>query len=340
MMRFEFSTRTRLLISLAVLLALALVVVYVVVSAQMTGGRRFTAVFNHSGQGLSSQSPVKVRGVTVGGVTSVTLDRRGKAVVTIHVDEEMRVPRTAVAAIEPTSIFGPKFINLILGDREGQGPFLAEGERIERTRDPLDLNDSLGDAYETVAAIDGRELSVIMRTVARGLEGKGQEINRTIGNSDVLFGVAHKHRRNARLFLADTARVTDVLSTRGDEIAVFAENVNAIVPAIFSGRGRGGPLLDEGAEVADVAAHGLAKHRGDIKDAFNSGERGAAVIHSQLGIAGDGVRGVDDLVLRLTALTRIPGPGGKNQLGTALYLPLDPCELIVGICGPGTGLKH
>jgi len=108
-------------------------------------GYELTASFEGAGQNLDDESVIKLRGVDVGRVESIDLGDDHRAVVRMHIDPDVEVPETTVAVIRPISIFGPKFIDLVPGRGEGEGPFLADGDEIERTRSSLELGDILGE---------------------------------------------------------------------------------------------------------------------------------------------------------------------------------------------------
>ena len=63
----------------------------------------------------------------------------------------------------------------------------------------------------------------------------------------------------------------------------------------------------------------------------------ASLIYAQLGLAGDGVRGLNRLIDLLNELIEAPGPGGTRQLQVEAFLSADVCELVVGACGPTDG---
>nr|BFE77427.1 hypothetical protein GCM10020093_000280 [Planobispora longispora]BFE89109.1 hypothetical protein GCM10020093_117100 [Planobispora longispora] len=70
---------------------------------------------------------------------------------------------------------------------------------------------------------------------------------------------------------------------------------------------------------------------------MNSGERAASLIYAQLGLAGDGVRGLNQILTVLNDLIAGQGPGDANQLKMAAFVATDICELFVGACGPTNG---
>ncbi|UBU17063.1 MlaD family protein [Nonomuraea gerenzanensis] len=337
MARAELPLAARLGIALAVLAVFAAAALYAVRTATLVPGIRLDAVFGRAGQGLDTGSPVKIRGITVGEVTSLSLDVKGRAVVTMHVTTQ--VPATTVASVEPASVFGPKYVALEPGSGETTGPYLASGAVITDTRDPLDLSDTLGDAYEGLEAVDPREVTVIVHTLAKGLEGQGTDLRELIGDAGTVVGVAHEHRHRARQFLHDTALLGTALSDRGDELIAISSDVNVITPDLLERADKVRVLLQEITSVSGQVTHGLAEHRRDLRAGVHSGERVAALIYAQLGLAGDGVRGLDTLVDLLNELIEAPGPGNSRQLQVEAFVATDICELIVGACGPTDGRR-
>jgi phospholipid/cholesterol/gamma-HCH transport system substrate-binding protein len=337
--RFELSLAARVGVAFAVLAALAAATVFVVRAAAEIRGTRIDAVFARAGQGLDTNSPVKIRGITVGEVTAVSLDARGRAVVTMHVEPGVRVPESAVASIEPTSVFGPKFVALDPGAGETTGPYLGSGAVITATKGPIDLSDTLGDAYRGLDAVDPREVTVIVHTLAKGLDGKGGHLRELIGDAGTVVGVAHRQRGRARQFLRDAAALGTALSDKGDELVAISSDVNVITPDLLKRAAKVRDLLEEVTSVSGQTAHGLREHRQDLRAGVHSGERVAALFYAQLGLAGDGVRGLNRLVDLLNELIEAQGPGDSRQLQVEAFLATDVCELIVGACGPTDGRR-
>ncbi|YCK40301.1 MlaD family protein [Actinomadura sp. ATCC 39365] len=261
MSRFELPLAVRLGIALGVVLALAAATFLVVRGATEARGTRIEAVFGRAGQGMDTNSKVKIRGITVGDVTDVTLDARGRAVVTMHLQPGVKVPRTTVAAVEPLSVFGPKMIDLRPGAGETTGPYLDSGSVITDTKEPLDLSDTLGDAYRGLDAVDPRDVTVIVHTLAKGLDGEGRNLRELIGDAGTVVGVAHRQRERARRFLHDAAALGTALSDKGDELVSIASDADVITPDLLRRADKVRALLQEITSVSGLAAHGLRAHR-------------------------------------------------------------------------------
>jgi phospholipid/cholesterol/gamma-HCH transport system substrate-binding protein len=340
MINDELPLARRLLITALTLAVVALVLWVLVAKPFQGGGTVLTAKFGRAGQGLGTGAPVKVRGVQVGSVRQVRLGDDGRARLTLRLDPGMRVPDTVTASIEPASAFGPKFVDLLPGTHEGAGPYLASGAVIARTSDPEDLSDLLADADRQLGAVAPEDVYTIVHTVAQGLNGQGAKLAATIDQTGVLLNVAYKHRQDARRFISDGADLSGALSGSGDEIVGIGSDANALITAAASGRkGRLGDFADQISALSALVAHGFDKRGGQLGEAFRSGERAVAVIYAQLGLVGDAFRTGNRLLPLYQELASQAGPGGKHYLESEAYLPTDPCELILGLCGPGTGSK-
>lgn len=337
MARGEVPLPIRLAVSLGVVLALVLALALVVRSAASVSGMRVSAVFTHAGQGLDPNSPVKIRGITVGGVDSVTLDRQGRAVIAMHVEPGVKVPETVTAAIEPSSVFGPKFVNLILGSGETAGPYLGDDAVITRTEAPTDLSDSLSAAHEGLGAVDPQDITTIVHTLGRGLDGKGPQIRGIVDSTGKIVEVAHRRRGEFRRFIGDAGALSASLADKGDDLVAISADLNVITPDLLKRADKIRALLREFDEISHLTAHGLRKHRKDLKAAVNAGERAAALLYAQLGVAGEGVRGLNQLLSVLNDLVTGQGPDGANQIKMEAFIATDICELFVGACGPTNG---
>ncbi|WP_106400428.1 MlaD family protein [Actinocorallia populi] len=334
----ERSLRTRATIALVTVLVTSLVLYILIFKPFKSEGPRFTAMFGQAGQGLSTASPVKVRGMHVGRISEIELLPNGRARITMTMDEGVRVPDTATASLEPESVFGPKFINLLLGAHETSGPFLKPGSQIAKTSDPRDLNDLLADANTTLAALDPADISVVIHTLAEGLGGQGQNLRETLDSAETIIEVAHENRGNAKAFLDDLARLASIQGA-GQDIASIVADTNAVIDTAANGDGR---LRDFAANVSGISslvAHGFRSHGGDLRAGFRSSERAVGVIHAQLGLLGPALRTGNNLLPVYKQVSWPTAPGGRRMLAIKVLLPANPCAIVLGVCPSPTTEK-
>ena len=68
--------------------------------------------------GLAPSNPVQVNGLKIGLVKTLTLlpDHSGRIVVSMHISNDVRIPRNSMAQIFGTDLLGSKAIRFVFGD--------------------------------------------------------------------------------------------------------------------------------------------------------------------------------------------------------------------------------
>lgn len=106
-----------------------------------TGGYQVRATFNKA-TGLARGADVVMAGVKIGSVVDKSLDPETfEAVVTMSIDPTVRPARDSVAAIALEGLLGGHFVELKPG---GSEETLRDGDMIELTQEPIDLNELIG----------------------------------------------------------------------------------------------------------------------------------------------------------------------------------------------------
>ena len=106
-------------------------------------GYAVTAAFSNA-TGLNVGSDVRLGGVKIGSVSSITLDPQNyMAVATLNIQEGLDLPDDTSATIRSESLMGGKFLALEVG---GSDKMLAAGGRIDHTQSTPDLEQMLGQA--------------------------------------------------------------------------------------------------------------------------------------------------------------------------------------------------
>lgn len=107
-------------------------------SLRPVSGYTVKAVFNKVG-GLTVGSDVRISGIKVGTVTGQTLDPRSyRAVVTLSVLPDVKLPADTVASVASDGLLGGKFVKLEPGQ---SGAFLENNASLSRTRDYQSVED-------------------------------------------------------------------------------------------------------------------------------------------------------------------------------------------------------
>jgi len=243
------------------LLALTAVAALVVAAALtlFQGGDRtyLTASFPRA-VSLYEGSDVRILGVPVGRVETVT-PRGTEVEVRMWVDSEHPVPADAQALIISPAIVGDRYIQLTPAYTGGER--LADGARIEadRTAIPLELDEIYQSIDDLTVAIgpDGANadgaLSRLLDSTARNFGGQGQQFNETISNlgrltstlddnKDALFGTVEElqgfvqtlaeNDDTVRAFNQSLSGAADLLEGEREDLAAALENLGVALDEV------------------------------------------------------------------------------------------------------------
>ncbi|MFI6516237.1 MlaD family protein [Spirillospora sp. NPDC050679] len=288
----------------------------------------YDAIFGRAGQGLDAKSDVKVRGVTVGNVESVALTPEGKVRVRFRVRSDVPVPRDSEARVDPVSIFGPKEISLELGG----GPALAEGGTLTRTKDAADPSDTAWPAFQATRVIDPQDVTTLVHTFARGLDGQGPALRRTIVNGAEVADATHARRAEIQRLIGDIAGLSGTLGPRGDTIVETARGLSDLAPLATGRPDKVTQLLDEAGRLSTQVGGTLQGHGrdiGSIVDGAAPVARTAAARSRDLIVLADALNGFFN---GLSSVMTAAGPEGTRPAILKAPLPLDACRTVVDLC--------
>ena len=108
-----------------------------------------SARFDNIG-GLKARSPVRSAGVTVGRVTSISLDPKSfQGLVTMELDKSVQFPRDSSAKILTSGLLGDQYVGIEPGGDEKN---LAPGDVIKQTQSAVVLENLIGQFLFSKAA--------------------------------------------------------------------------------------------------------------------------------------------------------------------------------------------
>ena len=116
---------------------------YSVTDIRSSEGVTVKAEFGAIGS-LNVGDDVRISGIRVGKVLETELNTQTfGAMVTLSLDDRISLPSDSAARIAASSLLGGSYVDIIPGFEED---YIAEGDMIYDTRDPVSLTDLLGKA--------------------------------------------------------------------------------------------------------------------------------------------------------------------------------------------------
>lgn len=201
---------------------------------------RFTAHFG-SAVGLFAGSDVRVLGVRVGRIESVTPQGTTVRVVLV-VDREIRLPAEVAAVSVSPSLVSDRYVQLT--PPYTSGAQLADGAQIplQRTASPLELDElyrSL-DQLSTALGPDGANadgaLSDLVRVGAQTLSGTGQSLNDTITALSQTARTLADSRSDLFATVDNLQKFTSVLAANDAQVRQFGTRVADVAALLAAER--------------------------------------------------------------------------------------------------------
>jgi phospholipid/cholesterol/gamma-HCH transport system substrate-binding protein len=319
---------------LAMVLTASLVVVFIEYGrGYYDGGYEVSAVFPSSSQGLFTDggSDVKVRGLNVGTVSGIDLLEDGRARITLKLNDGVRLPDTAVASIEPLSVFGPKFVRIDPGAHEHDGPFLRPGDVITDTHTAVELVDTLDNASNLLSHVNPTDLAAILTAVAQSVDGMGAEIGSSIDDTGALVAIGASHAADIETFLTDVARIVGVVSDHADDIVATVDDLDALLPTFTAHADDVGHLLEVTDRISSTFAGLLQQHSTDIDSVIRTLAGFVDGVYDEAARIPDIIDLVGTFFGRLADVIRFPTAEQKQMAALRGFIAIDLC-LIFDVC--------
>jgi phospholipid/cholesterol/gamma-HCH transport system substrate-binding protein len=338
-MNADLTKRSRRLFGLlgAGTLGALAVLSYLGVRTSHPGATYLTATFDQSAQGLDDQSDVKIRGINVGGVSSVKLTKDGHVTVRIRQNHGVKAPTTTTAVIQPLSIFGPKFIDLQPGSEEDTGPYLANGAAVPHTQGLQDLTDIATPTYNLLGAVTPQDLATLLTTFSQGIDGRGQALAQTLDNAAKLLDLSTRDTAQLRTLIQNGARISDILGSRGNEIVRLARDLNTIDPTLAGDPVAFKAILSQTSALSDNITTVLNSHPQGPGAIISSILPAVRSSYDTMAKTPTFLKGVGAFFAQTSGILQVPGPQPGTLLGTETvheYLNDPICTFILGLCSP------
>jgi phospholipid/cholesterol/gamma-HCH transport system substrate-binding protein len=142
------------------------------------------------GNQLAERADVKVRGLNVGQVESVSTDGSGATVqLSIDPDKADLIPADVSARLIPKTLFGERYVSLVLPDGP-PGPPLAAGDIIpmDRSESAREVERVLDGLLPLLTAVEPQDLATTLGALSQALAGRGEELGQTLVRLQELTG--------------------------------------------------------------------------------------------------------------------------------------------------------
>lgn len=135
-----------------------------------------------AGNQLSAPADVKLRGLIVGEVRDISSTGSGATLdLALDPDQVELIPSNVMAQLVPKTLFGEKFVDLVLPDDPSSTP-IAQGDVItqDRSQTARETEQALNDLLPLLTALKPEDLSTTLNALSGALRGRGNRIGENL----------------------------------------------------------------------------------------------------------------------------------------------------------------
>jgi virulence factor Mce-like protein len=186
-----------------------------------------TLKVDKAGTQLGDNADVKIRGINVGRVARQRADA-GQAVLTLRITKSKVkfVPRNVKARILPKTLFGEKFVDLVIPPGARSSENVQAGDEIpqDTSREALEVERVLGDLFPLLRALEPEKLNAALTAIADGLQGRGDALGENLANINAYLARINPSLPTIQADISGLADLAESLNANADDILRIARN--------------------------------------------------------------------------------------------------------------------
>jgi phospholipid/cholesterol/gamma-HCH transport system substrate-binding protein len=212
---------------------------------------------------MPEHADVKIRGVIVGEVLGFTAtDAGAKVQLGIYPSQMHTIPSNVTGAIVPKTLFGEKYVSLVIPGDQPAPTSLQPGATIHRTAVPVEVQKVLADLYPLLRTVQPADINLTLNAISTALEGRGDELGQDLVTVD-----HYLKRINPQIpqIVQDLRLTTSVSNTYADampEIAQILRNTIKTTGTLEDRRQQLQTLFTDVSSFSDTA-HDFLQQNGD-----------------------------------------------------------------------------
>jgi virulence factor Mce-like protein len=173
------------------------------------------------GNQLQEASDVKMRGVIVGEVRTISATAEGAtlelAIAPEHLDQ---IPADVTARLLPKTLFGERFVALQAPNTATGESHLKAGDVIpqDRTDNAIELQRVIDDLLPLLRAVQPQDLAYTLGAVADALRGRGNELGENLTTTGDYFGEINSVMPELQADISGLADFADTYDAAADDL--------------------------------------------------------------------------------------------------------------------------
>ncbi|HEV7452966.1 MAG TPA: MCE family protein [Pseudonocardiaceae bacterium] len=222
-------------------------------SGAFSRGVPVTLQTDHTGLQLDKRSDVKVRGLIVGEVADVS-SSGGVATVRMTLNPELvhLIPDNVSARLLPKTLFGEKYVSLVLPERPSGRP-LSAGDVIPRDRSQpaRELESALDSLLPLLQDVAPQELAGTLGAISGALRGRGSQLGDTLVRVQQLVSGLNTALPQLQEDITRSADLADTYTRAAPDLLAALADLSTTTRTVFEQRENLAGLFSSVTQVSD-----------------------------------------------------------------------------------------
>ena len=209
---------------------------------------------------LDPGAPVKLNGVIVGRVTAVRTEGNG-ATIGIGLDPATvaDIPSDVFARIVPPTLFGAKYVDLVVGPAPSVQP-IAAGAVIDRSRVSVEINATFEHTVQTLDAAPAVKLNAALSAVAGTVDGHGAQLGHVLVDLNTYLRQFNPSLPALTGDLPPAAATSNLLADAAPDLVHALDNAGALSDTLVDQRDALAATLRDTTDFADYTTEFLRRN--------------------------------------------------------------------------------
>jgi phospholipid/cholesterol/gamma-HCH transport system substrate-binding protein len=203
----------------------------------------YSAVFADASR-LKSGQTVRVAGIRVGTVNSVSLLADKKALVKFDADRSIVLTTGTRAVVRYLNLVGDRYLELV--DGPGSTRVLPPGSQIpvDRTAPALDLDLLLGGLKPVIQGLNPQDVNALTSSLLQILQGQGGTLESLLARTSSFSNTLADHNQVVEQLIDNLDTVVDTIAKDGDKFSEAIDGLERLISGLSADRDRIGTAIE------------------------------------------------------------------------------------------------
>jgi virulence factor Mce-like protein len=195
--------------------------------------KEITVEFARAGLNVRPGDEVRVRGVPVGRISSIDIDRDAYiARYRLAVDPDAPIAADTTASLVPKTLFGDKYVELQAAPSTGER--IEDGSHIplDRTSAPSEVQEVLDRLQPVLDEVDPVTFANVIASTAEGLDGTGDDLAVLVDAVPSALATITANQQDLGRIFRSVPGVAGTLEARADQLVQVAESFGTLAQTI------------------------------------------------------------------------------------------------------------